>query len=136
MDYINDLHELCETISGEIADANKKIRSAGGKLTSGDLDYVDKLTHALKSIKATIAMMEDESGSYADGMGGSYRSAMRGGSYRGGSYARRDGMGRYSRGYSRGGDLVDQLHDLMQDAPNDQIKREMQRLADKIEQQM
>jgi len=58
------------------------------------------------------------------------------GSYRGGrSYARRrDGMGRYSsRGYSRDGDLVDQLHGLMHDAPNEQIKREMQRLAEKIE---
>ena len=141
MDYINDLHELCDTIAREIGEANEKIRNAGGKLSAGDVDYIDKLTHTLKSVKATIAMMEDEGGSYADGNvyhGGIYR----GGSYRGGSYARgrnarRDSMGRYSsRGYSRDGDLVDQLHDLMQDAPNDQIKREMQRLAEKIEQQM
>ncbi len=166
MDYINELHELCETISREIAEANEKIRSSGGKLTGGDYETIDKLTHSLKSIKAVIAMMEDEGGSYADGgsyegsydggnMGGSYRYSREGGSYRGGSYngnggsyrgsyargrgsnARRDSMGRYSsRGYSRAGDLVDQLHELMQDAPNENIKREMQKLAEKIEQQM
>lgn len=156
MDYTNELHELCETISREIADANEKIRSAGGKLTAGDVDYIDKLTHTLKSVKATIAMMEDEDGysnrgSYADGdMGGSYRYSRdggsyrgnRGGSYRGGSYARgrganarRDSMGRYSsEGYSRAADLAEQLHELMQDAPNENIKREMQRLAEKVEQ--
>ena len=146
MDYMNDLHELCETISREIGDANEKIRAAGGKLSGGDYDTIDKLTHSLKSIKATIAMMEDEDGysNRAYPMGGSFRYSRNGGSYRdgmGGSYARgrrRDSMGRYSNngGYSRDGDLVDQLHELMQDAPNDNIKREMQRLAEKIEQQM
>ena len=147
MDYINELHELCETISREIADANEKIRNAGGKLSSGDVDYVDKLTHTLKSIKATIAMMEDEdgySGNYPMGgnrdpymwNGGGYSRVPDGGnSFRGrGTYAKRDSMGRYSGRYSRGSDLVSQLHDMMQDAPNDQIKREMQRLADSIEQ--
>lgn len=158
MDYINELHELCETMGNELADVNEKIRNAGGKMSAGDLEVADKLTHAIKSIKTTIAMMEDEgySGNYPDGMGGSYdgnsyRYSREGGAYRGnnhgsyrGSYARgrganarRDSMGRYSsRGYSRDGDLVDQLHDLMQDAPNENIKREMQKLAEKIEQQM
>ena len=41
-------------------------------------------------------------------------------------------MGRYS---SDDG-LVEELRGLMQDAPNDQIKREMQMLVDRIEQQM
>ena len=133
MDYINDLHELCETISKEIGEANDKIRNAGGKLTAGDVDYIDKLTHTLKSVKATIAMMEDEDGysNRAYPMNGSYR--YRGGSYRDGS---RDRMGRYSNRYSRAGDLADQLHNLMHDAPNESIKREMQKLAEKIEQQM
>ena len=144
MDYINDLHELCETISREIAESNEKIRSAGGKLSSGDVDVIDKLTHALKSIKATIAMIEDEgdgeysSRAYPDSMGGSFRTMpryMRGGSYARGRNARRDSMGRYSSngGYSRAGDLADQLHELMQDAPNEAVKRDIQRLIDKME---
>lgn len=89
MDYMNDLHELCETLSREIGEANDKIRSAGGKLSGSDLDYVDKLTHAMKSLKTTIAMLESE-GDYSErGYGDSYA-------------RRRDAIGRYSRrGYSR-----------------------------------
>lgn len=144
MDYINELHELCETISREIADANEKIRNAGGKLTAGDADYIDKLTHSLKSIKATIAMMEDEgeySGrSYADGQGGSYRGYSRENGRMGRSYARgrmnapRDSMGRYSGRYSRDNGMVDELRELMEDAPNEAIKRDIQRLVEKMEQ--
>lgn len=152
MDKMKELYELCETISDSISEANDKIRSAGGKLSAGDVDYVDKLTHALKSVKATMAMMEDE-GEYSNyypmfsyegrsgqsnNMGRSYR----GGSYRGGSYARgrgryarRDSMGRYSsEGYSRDGDMIEELRELAEDAPNEQIKREMHRLIEKIEQ--
>lgn len=129
MDYMNDLHDLCETISKEIGEANDKIRNAGGKLSAGDVEYIDKLTHTLKSIKSTIAMMEDEgysNRSYPD----SYR-----GYSRNRSYARkRDGMGRYSgRGYSRDSGLADELRELMQDAPSD-IKHDLQRIADKLEQ--
>ena len=39
MHNIEDLHELCETISREIREANEKIRQAGGKLSAGDVDY-------------------------------------------------------------------------------------------------
>lgn len=144
MDYINDLHELCETISREIAEANDKIRAAGGKLSAGDVDYIDKLTHTLKSVKATIAMMEDEDG-YSSATypnGGSY--ARRGGYSREGGYngpyargrmnARRDSMGRYSGRYSRDDGIVEELRSLMEDAPNESIKRDIQRIVDKIEQ--
>lgn len=147
MDFMNDLYELCDTISREIAEANEKIRAAGGKLTSGDVDYIDKLTHTLKSIKGVEHMEEDagySSRPYMDGMGGSYRGgysrdggSYRGGSYRGGSYARgrggnarRDSMGRYS-----GDDgMVSELRELMEDAPNEAVKRDIQRLIDKMEQ--
>lgn len=64
-----------------------------------------------------------------------------GGSYRGGSYARgrgsnakRDSMGRYSsEGYSRADDLMDSLYDLMDDAPNDRVRQEMQKFITKME---
>lgn len=149
-----DLHEMCETLARALKEANEKIRNAGSKLSASDLDYVDKLTHATKSIKATIKMIEDEEmddgGSYGDG---SYR--MRGysrndyrGSYDDGSYARgrgryanRDSMGRYSSrdggsyGYSRdGGDMVEELRGLMNMAPDDQTRQEMQRMIQKLEQ--
>ena len=134
MDYIQDLRELCDTLSGELADINEKIRSAGGKMSAGDLEIVDKLTHSIKSIKSTIAMMEDEDGysgyypigsSYNRGHGGSYA---RGRGMRG-----RDSMGRYSgeRGHSRN-DLADRMRDMMEDA-DERTRQELSRIIDKME---
>lgn len=170
MDYEKELYELCETIKEEIGEANEKIKKAGGKLSGSDVEYIDKLTHSLKSIKAVMAMMEDDGeneysgASYArGGRGGSYRGgSYRGGSYRGGSSyddgmmmtggeggsyarngrgrgsnARRDSMGRYSSrmdGYSRHGDVVESLREVMEEAPDDRTRMEIQRLIEKMEQ--
>ncbi len=76
--------------------------------------------------------------SYDDGMmtggeGGSYARDGRGR----GSNARRDSMGRYSSrmdGYSRHGDVVESLREVMEDAPDDRTRMEIQRLIEKIEQ--
>lgn len=90
--------------------------------------------------------------SYARGGGGGGRSNRGGGSssYEGGggssSYARgrgrnarRDSMGRYSseRGYS--GDpeeMVEQLRSLMEEAPDEMIRKDIEKLLRKVEQQM
>ena len=148
---VKDLHELCEMLSRALKDANEKLRNAGGKLSTSDLDYVDKLTHALKSIKTTVAMMEseemDDGGSYGSyrmrgySRDGSYRGSYDDGSYARGRYANRDSMGRYSSrngysrdGYSGHGDMVDELRDLMQQAPDDATRQEFQRMIQKLEQ--
>ena len=142
MDYTKDLHEMCEILSRELSDAKDKIMQAGGKLSGSDVEYIDKLTHAIKSIKTTIAMMEAEGDEGASGRmypyyGGSYND----GSYNNGSYrgrssyargrmnARRDSMGRYS-----GDDnMVAELRELMQDAPDEQTRKEFERFIQKIE---
>ena len=148
MDNVKDLHELCEILSRAINTSTEKIRASGGKLSVGDADFIDKLTHSLKSVKAVISMEEapndmddgDYSGRYSRGYDrGSYRGGYDGGSYgpgRGrGRYANRDSMGRYSsNGYSRGGSMIDDLRDLMQDAPDQETRQEMQRLISKMEQ--
>lgn len=148
MDNMKELHEICETISRAISQANEKIRAAGGKLSVGDADFIDKLTHTLKSVKTVIAMEEAEmDGGYSErgySRDGYSRRMM---SYDDGSYARgrgryanRDSMGRYSSnggsyGYSRdSGDMVDELRDLMQTAPDEQTRQDMQRLIQKLEQ--
>lgn len=148
MDNMKDLQEVCEIVSRAITQANEKIRAAGGKLSTGDADYMDKLTHIMKSVKGVIKMEEESEmdDGYSERMysrgydrGGSYRGSYGDGSYsmgRGrGRYANRDSMGRYSSndGYSRGGNMVDELRDLMQEAPNDQVRQEMQRLIDKMQ---
>ena len=132
MNYINDLHDMCDVLSRELGEANEKIRQSGGKLSGSDLDYVDKLTHALKSVKTTIAMMEAEDGGSARGYmypRNSYEGEYRGNgaSYR--RYSRRDSMGRYSRD----GDMVAELRELMQDAPDEQTRKEFERFIQKIE---
>lgn len=143
MDWIDELEELCEKVTESIAEANKKLRNNGGALSPGDADYLDKLTHMLKSIKTTMAMDEYEDDysnrSYASGGGRSYRSGG-GSSYaRGRSRnARRDSMGRYSRegGYSYGGDkeeMIERLRDIMEDAPDEKYRQEVQRLLNKME---
>lgn len=158
MNYIKTLHELCDMIGEQLTDAVSRLKSGGGKINNQDADYIDKLTHSMKSVKATIAMVEAEDeyddGSY-DGMsnrgsyrGGSYRMP-RGGSYRDGrSYddgsfargrgrnARRDSMGRYSRedGYSRADDMVEDLRGMMESAPDEKTRQEFQRFISKMEQ--
>ena len=148
MEFLDSLYQLCETLGNELERVNAKLDKSSGELTGDDMSYIQKLTHSLKSIKSIIAMEDSgysamgysreggnmrEGGSYR-GNGGSYRgnSYARGGSYaRGrGSNARRDSMGRYS---SDGG-MVDELHELLEDAPNEAVRRDIQRLIDKMEQ--
>ena len=139
MHNIEDLHELCETLSREVGDANEKIRSAGGKMTSGDLEYIDRLTHALKSVKTTIAMMEaeddGESGRYMPGYG-MYRNSYNGNYNGGNSYRRgRDSMGRYTsrRGYSYDDGMIEELRSLMESAPDERTKSEFRQFIAKME---
>ena len=143
-----DLTEICEVLADELNKTNDKLEKSGGQISAGDLDYIDKLTHALKSVKTTKALMEAEEDGYSyDDMsyergrsnrGGSYE---RGGSYRGNSYARgrgtnarRDSRGRYSsRGYSRDDDMIMELRELMQDAPDEHTRKEFQKFITKME---
>lgn len=147
------LHELCEIIMREIEECNDKIRDAGGKLTAGDVDYLDKLTHTLKSIKTTMAMMEGDSwysgeGGSGGGGGNSNRSYRGSGnsnrSYRSNSYARgrgrnarRDSMGRYAResGYSYAEgmeDIIEDIRGMMDDLPEEK-RSKVERLVNELE---
>ena len=127
-EWTKELHELCEMITDEITDANKKLEKNGGKLTAGDLDYIDKLTHTLKSVKTILAMEEYPDEEYSGARG-----------------RKRDSMGRYSRdgydSYSRHGDsygdyagmrysregskerMMEHLRDLEMSAPDERTKR-------------
>lgn len=146
--WTEDLHKLCESVTDELAKTNKKIEKAGGELSPGDIEYVDKLTHALKSIKTTLAM-EEYDDNYSNERGGSYaRGGNRGGgSYEGGSYARgrgrnarRDSMGRYSSeyGYSRDEaveEMAMSIREGMSDMP-EELKADARRFLKKLEQEM
>ena len=114
------LYKLSDMICDELDEYARK-----GELSASSLDVVDKLSHALKSIKTIIAMEET-----SDGYSGTYN---RHPYYRGSSYARgrkRDSMGRYSGSVD---DMVGKLHDLMEEAPDESMREEIKRLVNKIE---
>lgn len=141
---MHKLYELKEMLCEELKEYGDK------KLDAGSLEVIDKLAHSIKNIDKIIEAYDEEEysmaggsyeggGSYARGgrgnRGGGRSNAGGGGSYAyargGGSYARRDSRGRYSResGYSRAeDDFKMQLEELMQDAPNEQIRQKMQRI--------
>ena len=107
---MNELYELKDRLMKELEEYGRK-----GDLSAGSLEVVDKLAHTVKNLCKVIEDMEDE------GYSNTY----------GRSYARkRDSMGRYSRdGYS----MARRLRDMSYDAPDEQTRREMERLASKVE---
>lgn len=130
MNKIDMLHELCGALFEQLKPVADKVSKGG--MSTGDLEAVDKMTHAIKSIKTTIAMMEAEDEGYSEaymprmsyeGRGG--RSYNDGRSYEGRSYARgrrnapRDSMGRYS-GYSYD---TEELRDMLHDLPEHERKK-------------
>ena len=136
-----ELYELKEKLLKEFGEYSKN-----GKFSKEDSEVMKNLSGTIDHICNIIEREEEEEYSqraYDNGnmVGGSYRggySRNRDNSYRmnGNSYARgrgqnarRDSMGRYSRG----GDMVDQLEDLMEDAPNDQIRQQIQQLITQVE---
>jgi hypothetical protein len=145
---MEDLYKLKDMLCEELEKYGKK-----GDMSAGTLEIVDKLAHAIKNIDKIIEKYEEEEYSgayygdtYEGGQGGmnGRRGSYRGGSYRDDSYrsyargrgrgAKRDSMGRYSsEGYSRHGDIVEDLRELMKDAPDEQSRMEIQKLVDKME---
>lgn len=133
---MKELYELKDMLLDKLKEYSKK-----GDLTSSSLDVVDKLSHTVKNLCKIIEEYENEEYS------GEYRNRGGNSSYERNSYersyargrgrnARRDSMGRYSReGYSRAGeDMVSELRELMEDAPDEQTKKEFQRFIQKMEQ--
>lgn len=117
---------------------------------SSTLDILHRTSGTVKNLAKIIKMCEEaeeDEGGYSgrmsygvDPMGRSVEPG-RDMSYRG-SYARgrrgapRDSMGRYSgeMGYSRHGDVADQIRELMEQAPDEQTRRELERIAARMEQ--
>ena len=123
---MNELYELKEVLCKELKEYGKK-----GELSTGSLDVVDKLAHTIKNLDKIIEVYETE------GHSGRYPYWM--GSYDDGRHIdpryseKRDSMGRYSRRYSRDGGMVEELRELMKDAPDERTRQEFQRFISKIE---
>lgn len=144
------MHKLIEYISDEIMSLEKKAGS--GKLSMQELQYADTLARVKKNLMKCEEMDGGEgySGNYSERRystrGGYSRNDGRsydGRSYDGNSYdgpgrgpnAARDRFGRYSStGYSMDGeDMIDELRELMDKAPDEQKRQEFKRFIEKLE---
>lgn len=133
MDIYRELCDLKDTIANEITQANKEIKKSGGDLNTGDIDMIDKLTHAMKSLVTTCAMLESDNSGYS----GDYynrsdygRDTRNGYSGNYGGYARNES--RYMRnGYSRNG-WNEHLRQMMDEAPDEQTRMDIKKLMDRM----
>lgn len=107
--------ELKEMLCDELEEVADK-----GKLTAGDLDTVDKLTHSIKSIETILAM---------EGYSYDYEPVH--------SYSRKGKMNRYSRdnrrNYSYGKEsMMQELRELMEDADTEQERTAISRCINEL----
>lgn len=132
---MNELYELKEKLCKELK------KYSGEEVTNSSLEVVDKLSHAIKNIDKIIDSYEEEDGSYGYNSYNYINRSNRGNYNNGSSYgrgrgrnARRDSMGRYANdGYSKHGDMVEQLREMMMEAPTDDIRREYEKMISRIE---
>ena len=141
---VKKVHKLIEYIDDTMQEYEDKV-ARGGDLSSKDVECLKDLAKTKMAILTNEAM-EDSDGGYSnryysrdDGISyGSGRTYYNGGRYsrdgRGrGTYAKRDNMGRYSRDEATD-EIINRLHDIVNDAPNEQAKQEIRKLINKMEQ--
>ena len=129
------MHKLIDYLCDKLEELERKADK--GDLSMSEIQYGDMLAHFKKNLLKAEEMSDGgySSRGYRDGYSrGDYRFNGEGSYGDGRSYARRrDSMGRYSRGYSMGDDMMSELHELMNKAPDDRTRQEFQRFIQKIE---
>lgn len=115
---MHELYELKSLLCEELEEYGRK-----GEVSASSLDVIDKLSHAIKNLDKIIESKED--GGYSSRYYDDGRSYNRGMSYA----RRRDSRGRYSRDT----EMISELRELMQDAPNEHVKKEFERFISKVE---
>lgn len=135
------MHKLCEYIDKELEELEHKA-GVGQKLSAGEIQYGDMLAHFKKSLLTNDAMEGYDDEYSNDNRAMRDNRSMRGNSYRyddGKSMARgrtgnvrRDSMGRYSRDDALD-DMVDELEELMDKAPDEQTKKEFRKFINKVQ---
>ena len=111
---MKELIDLREMLCEELKEYGRK-----GEISTGSLAAIDTLAHSIKNIDKIID---------ADGYSSRYDDGMSRGSYS----RKRDTMGRYSRnGYSMS-DFSEKLRMLMNEAPDEHSRMEIQRMIEKM----
>lgn len=112
---MKELYELKEKLVDELKDYGKR------EISSGSLEMIDKLAHAAKNVCKIIDESDDGNSGYYSRTGRIYDGRSFRNSYR------RDDMGRYSRD-----GLADKLRELMDEAPDEKSRMEIQKLVDRM----
>jgi hypothetical protein len=135
---MHDLYRLKENLCKELEAFGKS-----DSVTSSSLDTIDKLAHTVKNLDKIIKCKEEDEysmrgyGSYEDGSNRSMRSmySRDGYYYDDGGMSGRRGRAANGRFVSRdGSEMAHKLREMMENAPDESTRREIQRLADKMEQ--
>ena len=113
---MHELYEIREKLCKELK------KYSGEEITNANLPVIDSLSHAIKNIDKIIDKNEEEDGSYDYKMN-------RGGRRGYGRNVRRDSMGRYAKG----DDVINELRELMMDAPDEKTRQEYQRVIHRLE---
>ena len=139
---MHKLYDLKEMLCKELEEFGSR-----DKLSPGSLETIDKLAHAAKNVGKIIEMCEDEEyskgggmsnrsyrGSYGDGGYSSRRYSMDGYYYDDGGMSNRRGRAANGRFVSRdGSEMARRLREMMNEATDDGVRQEIQRLADRME---
>ncbi len=106
------------------------------ELSTSSLDTIDKLTHSIKNLCKVIEKCENDEnysanrGRYNLGMTGSYM----GGGYGNNNYGGNSNGMSYRRGrYSRSNEMISDLYNLRDTAPDEETRMEFDRFIRKME---
>lgn len=103
-------NNLCDFIKDELREIDRK--AASDKLSMQEVQYADLLSHIKKSLLAVDAMENPEEYGYNDGYSR--------------TYARDTRRGRYMGGYRDEDGMISGLHELMEKAPNERVRRKLE----------
>lgn len=156
------MQSLCDSLEyayRDLAKVNQQIRNNNTDLNPSHVEYLDRLTHTIKSLETTKAMKEaaegGERGDYGDRGGyGMRRMPYQGGYYPGSMYP----VGGYRDGYAEGGyrdggmrgsygrntdrdaagryaddaNMRDKLREMMANTRDERTRQDLQRMMDSM----
>lgn len=127
---MHELYNLKEMLCEELSNYGRS-----KELSPSSLEMIDTLAHACKNVCKIIESKDEEEYSGRNSYYGNRRYSRDGYYYDDGGMSTRRGRDRMGRFTSRdASDMVHKLREMMEEAPDEASRREIQRLADKMEQ--
>ena len=132
---MEELEKLYEIVKKQIGKCTDELERDGGHIPANDAEYLDALTHTLKSVKTTLAMEghgeserrgRDSMGRFTSREGGSYGDGYSRGYYP--MYAYEDGEGRSMRG----DEVREHMRSMMRSTDDERVRRALEEAMRKM----